>query len=97
MKRQDMVEQITEKTTLPIYIVGTLVVCTIGAMIWLTEVHYTGRASAKMIREVKVSVEDFKTTSARMQKEDREKIYSELRKISDRLSKIEGKLERVNF
>lgn len=88
MEKVSTVSAITNKTLVPISLVATL----LGGSGWLTKQHITTEENSRKISEIRAEVKIVK-----VQSEDRLiEILTRLERISNSVSKIEGKLEREN-
>lgn len=70
---------ISEKTLVPLSLIAVLV----GGIAWLTDMHFTSRANAKDIQEIKI---DYKGLST--------KLYDKVDEINKQLTEIKVELKK---
>lgn len=77
----DKASRITEKTLVPLSIIGACAVILIGGVFWFSQVYSLSHANAQSISESKKDSKDY-----------HKEVLKELKDINTRLSRIEGKL-----
>lgn len=79
-----MKSEISEKTVIPLSVLGPAIVAIVGGVVWLTTLNVTASSTKEKVEDIQSKFEMHQT------KHDEEE-----RKIDERLSRMEGYFQRL--